>query len=701
MEDLKSNVEPATMQPTKQSVSTYLPPSDESLRKIKSSMSLSAVLNATSSTPPDSMSQTSEKNSYGPYDTSFDTTGVEEKPASPPATPPQMRYMSHHELHQESLRKTLEEEKARLRQEKKWKIKLERKEKAVPETAERTEANNATPEKESPPQQYTVPNAQPQIESLEPEQSEEPRQPKIIRLKFREHPPAESLAQIPAIATGLPVKRGRGRPRKLDPITGEPLAKKPLQLDGTAPPPSKRRKMSKGNAVKFVDDENTKVEDVPAHGDVAAAPPPSPLSGRRKRRASMEEPTIYPHIHRKQKVVSTGEEKAPRPTEREHGLGLTNLGSTCYVNVVVQLLAHTKPISDYFLACDFARAPKKPKAPSTVKSQCIRKTRESEKAMNELVKKLSGKLGEEFGALLRSLKYSEDDRKLGRKQESCIASNQFWAALCANLRRDGEPELDSNRLQDAHEFLVLLLQALSTESNPVVDGFTIAEIIDNCFAGAHCTTFECNNCHETTQREDKCLELELPICRTMPAGGRLQASSLEEHLGNYILSEEQDWAADSFTLSDGSTAPACPTCGVDKGRSMRHSIKPKGDYVCIELKRFLWEEGENKKVRGHVGFPMKDLDLGICAESALPTTTDADATGEPAVATTPPSTLYDLYAMLVHKGDKSTTGHYYAFAKEGEQWFKFDDKNVIPVTEVDVQTEEAYILMYEKKKANN
>ncbi|KAK6534486.1 Ubiquitin carboxyl-terminal hydrolase 8 [Arthrobotrys megalospora] len=716
---------------------------DASFMKIRSSMSLSAVLNAPSTdarTPPDSLSQTSENfASSGTFDGACDlqnvevgeeeedeeeefvedegedTVEVEKEPASPPQTPPQARYKTHHELHQDRLREILEKEAARLEaqialrnQKREWKLQqkelLRRQRLQAAAAALNSDSSTTDAPKTSPPKrrlslriaQSESPEHKKALDLIRSEAklSEEPvrLQPKIIRLKFKTPPSLEESK--PATINQLPIKRGRGRPRKIDPITGEPYVKlkKQQQLHPDGSLVVKRRKSISGAPIEIVIEREILFPSIEIGPPPAAIPitpptisilpPAAPVVAAEnavpKKRKSVEEPTFHPHIHRKQKIVTTSEERVARPLRHEHSLGLSNLGATCYINVVVQMLAHTKSLRDYFLACDFARIPAgskqnaKKEAPKP-KSQCVRRTRASEKTAEVLFPKLKGKLGEEFGILIRELLFDEDGSK-----KNGVASDQFWTALRANLEENGST-MDPNLVQDAHEFLLLILQALAKEESPVVDGYTLPEIIDNTFGGVHSTVFECNNCHETTRREDKCMELEVPICRVMPAHGRLEDSTLSEHLENYTLPEQKEWAPDSYVTPEGEKLKACPKCGVDSGRSMRHNIRPKGGNVVIELKRFLWENGENRKVRGHVAFPMRDLDLGSCAGEG----------GEVG--------LYDLYGVVVHKGDRSTTGHYISYAKEEAGWLRFDDLKVQAVTEEEVARQEAYILMYEKK----
>lgn len=58
-----------------------------------------------------------------------------------------------------------------------------------------------------------------------------------------------------------------------------------------------------------------------------------------------------------------------------------------------------------------------------------------------------------------------------------------------------------------------------------------------------------------------------------------------------------------------------------------------------------------------------------------------------------PFIKYELSSVIVHKGDVNT-GHYVNYAREGREWFLFDDSKVTMVDESDVLSAEAYLLLY-------
>lgn len=59
----------------------------------------------------------------------------------------------------------------------------------------------------------------------------------------------------------------------------------------------------------------------------------------------------------------------------------------------------------------------------------------------------------------------------------------------------------------------------------------------------------------------------------------------------------------------------------------------------------------------------------------------------------PPSCVYELSSVVVHKG-KIDSGHYISYSREGTDWFQFDDVKVTLATEAQVLDANAYLLFY-------
>ena len=61
---------------------------------------------------------------------------------------------------------------------------------------------------------------------------------------------------------------------------------------------------------------------------------------------------------------------------------------------------------------------------------------------------------------------------------------------------------------------------------------------------------------------------------------------------------------------------------------------------------------------------------------------------------------YELYGICNHSG-MLTGGHYYAFCKNNDKWYKFNDSDVSEISESQVVTSSAYCLFYRKIDKQN
>lgn len=120
---------------------------------------------------------------------------------------------------------------------------------------------------------------------------------------------------------------------------------------------------------------------------------------------------------------------------------------------------------------------------------------------------------------------------------------------------------------------------------------------------------------------------------------------------------------------------------VDEKTKKRENVKKKilfwslPDILIITLKLF---NNNGKKIRKKINIPLTDLDLNKY------------------VIGYDKNNCYDLYGICNHLGGSSNFGHYTSFIKvNNEKWFCFDDTNI---SEINVNTDNAYCLFYSKKK---
>jgi ubiquitin C-terminal hydrolase len=60
--------------------------------------------------------------------------------------------------------------------------------------------------------------------------------------------------------------------------------------------------------------------------------------------------------------------------------------------------------------------------------------------------------------------------------------------------------------------------------------------------------------------------------------------------------------------------------------------------------------------------------------------------------------LYDLYGVCNHIGLNNNSGHYNSFIKNVDEWYQFDDTNIVKITNLnDIVNPNAYCFFYRRK----
>ncbi|MQL86936.1 hypothetical protein Taro_019486 [Colocasia esculenta] len=206
-------------------------------------------------------------------------------------------------------------------------------------------------------------------------------------------------------------------------------------------------------------------------------------------------------------------------------------------------------------------------------------------------------------------------------------------------------ELDKGSQQDSHEFLTLFLSLLeSSLSHSKVS--KAATLVQDLFRGSVSHVTQCSVCGKDSESSSKMEDfygLELNI---------KGLDNLEESLDDY-LSIEQLFGENQYF---------CQSCGkrVDATRCIKLRALPS--VLIFQLKRydFLMETTKKKKITSSFSFP-RQLNMG----RRLGDATDSEL-------------LYDLSAILIHKGAAANSGHYVARIRDENSgdWWEFDDEVV-------------------------
>eukprot|EP00986_Skeletonema_menzelii_P010883 scaffold5454_cov135-Skeletonema_menzelii.AAC.1 len=133
----------------------------------------------------------------------------------------------------------------------------------------------------------------------------------------------------------------------------------------------------------------------------------------------------------------------------------------------------------------------------------------------------------------------------------------------------------------------------------------------------------------------------------------------------------------------------CETCKEKKDASWNVTLQKRPQSLLISFRRTLWtiEKGVHKDSR-QVRFPLK-----LDASEILDVGSDSQSPDDDFE-----SCHYNLTSIVSHSGSTPFVGHYIAYARNGHEWFLFNDSSVTEVKESEVLEAEAFILLYERSE---
>uniref|UniRef100_A0A667YJA4 Ubiquitin carboxyl-terminal hydrolase 48 n=1 Tax=Myripristis murdjan TaxID=586833 RepID=A0A667YJA4_9TELE len=234
-------------------------------------------------------------------------------------------------------------------------------------------------------------------------------------------------------------------------------------------------------------------------------------------------------------------------------------------------------------------------------------------------------------------------------QSICEHLQYLFALLQNSNRRYIDPSglvkalgLDTGQQQDAQEFsklfLSLLEETLSKQKSP-----SLQNVIQQQFCGQFSYVTVCNQCGRASPLLSRFYELELNI-----QGHK----NLTECVTEFLKEEKLD----------GDNRYFCESCQSKQSATRRirlHSLPPT---LNLQLMRFVFDRqsGHKKKLNTFISFP-EQLDMGPFLD------------GKP-----DQKCVYELSAVLIHRGVSAYSGHYIAHVKDActSDWYKFNDEEI-------------------------
>ncbi|NWT09979.1 UBP42 hydrolase, partial [Vireo altiloquus] len=327
--------------------------------------------------------------------------------------------------------------------------------------------------------------------------------------------------------------------------------------------------------------------------------------------------------------------------KRRPGAGLYNLGSTCYLNVILQCLTYTPPLANYLLSRQHSRFCRQ----QGFCMMCI---------MEAHVRKVlySSATAIRPRAVIRDLKCKQFQ----------VLQQVFFPSLRGELLTyflvigKFKPDIPG----DAYEFLRCTLRAMHRAClNGSSDSGTSSQrttVIHQIFRGILRSRVTCLSCNTVSDFYMAFLDILLKI---------KGASSLTIALDNFVKPKQMD----------GRKSFKCSKCKKKVAASKKVTIYREPRVLTLCLGRA--DERTCRKISQVVEYP-EYLDLRPYM---------SDTAGD--------ALLYSLYALVVHSGHSCLEGHFYCYTKASNgQWYKMNDVTVDDCGIHTVLGQQAYLLFY-------
>ncbi|XP_034843708.1 ubiquitin carboxyl-terminal hydrolase 44 [Mirounga angustirostris] len=450
-------------------------------------------------------------------------------------------------------------------------------------------------------------------------------------------------------------------------------------------------------------------------------------------------PLQTPASPAKDKVVSTSGDVRLKKASDSSGkrslivtpgvTGLRNLGNTCYMNSVLQVLSHLLIFRQCFLKLDLNRwlaVTASDKTRSPYKHLPITDTVYQ---MNECQEKDTGSAPSRHPSLSLGLSGGASKSRKMELIQPREPSSQYislchelhtlfqvmWSGKWALVSPFGMlhsvwrliPAFRGYAQQDAQEFLCELLDKIQHELETTGTRLPaliptsqrklikqVLNVVNNIFHGQLLSQVTCLACDNKSNTIEPFWDLSLEFPERYQCSGKDTASQpclVTEMLAKFTETEALE-----------GKIYVCDHCNSKRRRFSSKSVvlteAQKQLMIChlpqvlrLHLKRFRWSGRNNReKIGVHVGFEeILNMEPYCCRESLK--------------SLRPECFIYDLSAVVMHHGKGFGSGHYtaYCYNSEGGFWVHCNDSKLSMCTMDEVCKAQAYILFYTQRVTEN
>uniref|UniRef100_A0A4W6G1Q4 Ubiquitin carboxyl-terminal hydrolase n=1 Tax=Lates calcarifer TaxID=8187 RepID=A0A4W6G1Q4_LATCA len=428
--------------------------------------------------------------------------------------------------------------------------------------------------------------------------------------------------------------------------------------------------------------------------------------------------TAQTPVRRKQSTKQGGSPFKRRPTVTPGVTGLRNLGNTCYMNSILQVLSHLHVFRECFLRLDLTQALEL--LASAVHGQLAGKaSSHSPLSQRKGLQTSSGSgAGLSGGASrARSMELIQPKEPSSKHISLChelhtlfqVMWSGKWALVSpfAMLHSVWQliPAFRGYAQQDAQEFLCELLDKVQHELESTGKHTTTAgvpqtqkrlikqvlSVVNTIFHGQLLSQVTCLACDHRSNTVEPFWDLSLEFPERYHSNSRESAAQASCHLTEMLAKftetealEGNIYACDQCNSARRRTSSKPVILTEAQKQLMVHKLP---QVLRLHLKRFRWSgRNHREKIGVHVSFDqLLNMEPYCCRDSP----------GSPR----PKHFLYELSAVVMHHGKGFGSGHYtaYCYNTEGGFWVHCNDSKLNVCSVEEVCRAQAYILFYTQR----
>ncbi|XP_075886038.1 ubiquitin carboxyl-terminal hydrolase 44 [Nelusetta ayraudi] len=473
-------------------------------------------------------------------------------------------------------------------------------------------------------------------------------------------------------------------------------------------------------------------------------PPPkssrSRAASKQKRKGGSAHTAATPSRRKQPGAKEGGSPFKRRPTVTPGVTGLRNLGNTCYMNSILQVLSHLHVFRECFLRLDLTQALEllasavhgqlvgAATASPSPRSAAFSSQRQGLQAGSGSGSGLSG--GGAACPRGRSMELIQPREPSSKHISLChelhtlfqVMWSGKWALVSpfAMLHSVWQliPAFRGYAQQDAQEFLCELLDKVQCELEST-GGHTAAgvpltqkrlikqvlSVVNTIFHGQLLSQVTCLACEQRSNTVEPFWDLSLEFPERYHSNSRESVAQASCHLTEMLAKFTETEALEGNIY-------ACDHCNAARRRTSAKSVlltearkqlmvHKLPQVLRLHLKRFRWSgRNHREKIGVHVSFDQRLNMEPYCCRDAPPAKLASPCSSPSSPGSPRPKHfLYDLSAVVMHHGKGFGSGHYtsYCYNTEGGFWVHCNDSKLNVCSVEEVCRAQAYILFYTQR----